>query len=195
METSELIINEHYWNFFDKENLRTELFLVPNFDILNNFRLPSKIFIRNLGLLLKKNDQDKRALYGIEIKANGSSRSSRIPLVRYATMNQSIWKVANNLSDFEKCIAELNQFEKFLKSSRENENMKLPLRVLVILSSEKEYTDQGEFTTFVKTKAKESMTHIISLEFLKQLIIQETGLEINNLLTTKELIHTMELIS
>lgn len=115
---NELIVNSSYKDFFlNPDAMRKDAFILPEVEKLNT--LESTRLTSALGLLLKNIDEKKDALYGIEIKSNGSERSSRIPLVRFTKESVSIWKIASGVNSLEKSATVLNDLLYFLKEQKD----------------------------------------------------------------------------
>ncbi len=189
LNTSKLILNESYWLLFNGEKKRTQEFVAPNIQELDPDKYTISQLTRNLALIMQNYDSDKTSLYGIEIKTNGSSRSSRIPLVRHSKNNQSIWRVVKDLKTFEKGIIELKDLNYYLGNTRANNALPLPFKVLVLVSPEAEYIN-NEYGKFITDKATESKIIVITLEFILNLISNSKKINFNNLFSNESIVLT-----
>lgn len=193
-KTVKLIVNDSYWSFFDNQTQRTQEFISPNIEQPEFNKLPTAILTRNIAMILHDVDTDKSAKYGIEIKTNGSSRSSRIPLVRYSKSSQSVWKVIKSLKDFEKGAIELKDLVYYLEKTRTDIELPLPHKVLVLTPPEGEYGNTSNAKFINDIAMKHTMT-VISLEYLQNLIkVGEKG-TLNELFSDQNSILTTQPIS
>lgn len=190
MKSTNLIVNESYWSFFESKTFRRQQFIVPEFKDLTRNKFSVAEFTRNIAILMKEKDRDKDALYGLEIKTNGSSRSSRIPMVRYSLVNQSIWKIIFDLKGIEKGIVELNELLYFLKKTSPNKQECLPSKVLLVVWPEADYTGEGKYGKFVISKVEEGEIILISLEFLTDLFLFNKSIDFNPLLSSDKSVIT-----
>ena len=138
MDKVNLVINESYWQFFTKTSLKEQTFLLNTRDTMKKGSKVSDVTI-NLAGRLKSKDLNNEAIYGVEIKTNGSSRTSRIPLVRYTKNNQTIFKIIRNLKEVDKGIVYLKKLEYYLRASRTGKTLNLPEKAIVVLSDEGAY--------------------------------------------------------
>lgn len=195
MGKTNLIINESFWKLNEDEEFKNQEFLYPEITDIDKDNFTVQEFTRNLGCILKTKDKNSLTKYGVEIRSNGSSRSSRIPLVRISTQNQSIWKVITSLKDVEKGIIELNDLVYFLKKYRPNDSLSLPTKVLVVTSPESEYTNNSEYGKFIIEKVEKGIIILISLEFIKNLLHSGKLIDLDSLLIDKKSILTREPIN
>lgn len=190
METAKLIINESYWHLFEGEQLKTQSFIVPKVETLSSSNLSVAEYTRNLCLILQDKDEDKLTKYGIEIKTNGSSRPSRIPLVRLNKSSQSIWKVSSSLKDVEKTVTALNEHIYYLKKSMLDQTLPLPNKVFFANFSESEYTDNGEFSDFVKKQVQDYDLIWITADFIASLFETDKIFDLDSIFSKNKSIHT-----
>lgn len=189
LNSAKLIINESYWLLFNEGEKRTQEFVVPNIQELNSDKHTVSQLTRNLALIMQNYDCDKTSAYGIEIKTNGSSRSSRIPLVRCSKNNQSIWRIVKDLKMFEKGIVELKDLNYYLRNTRINNKLPLPLMVLVLAAPESEYIN-NKYGEFITRKATESKIIVITLEFIQNLIGNDKTVNFNDLFSNESTVLT-----
>ena len=192
MKTSQLIINESYWSLFESKKFRTQSFIVPEINTVNTNNLSVVEYTRNLCLLLQKKDRNKSAKYGIEVKTNGSSRSSRIPLVRHSKSSQSIWKISYKLRGVEKTIIELNELIYYLKKSRLNHELPLPYAVLFANFDEVEYTNNGKFSDYVKKQVQDNNIIWISSDFIRSIFENNKLVDLDSILSENKSVYTKE---
>lgn len=187
MQTQQLIINESYWSLFEPGNFKIQEFLVED---LNDSDTTAQI-TRNLALFLKNHDTDNNSVYGLEIKTNGSDRSSRIPLVRITPENQTIWKVVKTVQDVDKALLDLQDLIYYLQNTRKNESP-LPQKVLIVASDESRYLDDEVMSNYVKRKVEESGVIWISLPFIKNFFLLNDRYSVNKLLVKSGAIFTLQ---
>ena len=133
----EIINNASYKDFFIKDaTFRKDQFINPPKDEYH--KIDNNSLTKVIGFGLQQRDKDIDALYGIEIKCNGSSRSGRIPLLRVSEKSVSIWKVASRVEDLEKAIIALEEIYYFLEKHNEI-SYRLPFKVVVLRDSEARY--------------------------------------------------------
>jgi acyl-CoA thioesterase len=82
--------------------MRRDSFISPELNTIQ--KLENSHLTRSLALFLQNIDKKEGVIYGVEIKSNGSERSSRIPLVRFSDESVSIWKIASNIESVEKKV-------------------------------------------------------------------------------------------
>jgi len=189
MDKLSLVVNESYWNFFKNVKLKEQSFLVNTSDA---FKVGPKVYetTRNIAGLFKSKDLDKYAVYGIEIKTNGSSRSSRIPLVRYTKNNQTIFKIVKELEDIDGAVVYLEKLIYYLKASIKDRSFGLPLKAIILLSDEAEYLEDKPMKNYVIEKVNQSGVIWFSATFLDSLLSSESKININNLLEKEGKIYT-----
>lgn len=189
LNSAKLIINESYWLLFNEGEKRTQEFVVPNIQELNSDNHTVSQLTRNLALIMQDYDNDKTSSYGIEVKTNGSSRSSRIPLVRFSRNNQSIWRIVKDIKMFEKGIVELKDLNYYLSNTRINNKLPLPLMVLVLAAPEAEYIN-NKYGEFITKKATESKIIVMTLEFIQNLIGSNKNVNFNDLFSNQSTVLT-----
>lgn len=192
METSKIIVNESYWHLLENRELRTSSFIVPELNALDSISTSVNESTKNLCLLMQKHDINTNSLYGIEIKTNGSSRSGRIPLIRVAVETQSIWKISQNLKSVEKTILDLDKLIYYLNKSRTDENSPLPYKVIFCQFDEKEYTNNGSYSNYVKDLVEKTGVIWISAKFLQEYFVLEKRVDIDSLIQKEKAIFTKE---
>lgn len=190
MKTAKLIINESYWYLFEESQYKTQSFIVPEIESLNTKDLSNAEYTRNLCLILQDRDKDKLTKYGIEIKTNGSSRPSRIPLVRLNKHSQSIWKVSSSLKDVEKTVTGLNDHVYYLNKSRIDKNLQLPSKVLFANFSESEYANNSEFNDFVKKQVQDNDLVWITADFITSLFETDKIFDLDSIVSKNKSIYT-----
>ena len=162
-----LIVNASYKDLFSNQlNIREDSFIFPKIDDMD--KMENSLFTRSIALLMKNIDDNELVKYGVEIKSNGSERSSRIPLVRISAETSSIWKVVGDLSSLEKAVVILNDLYSFL-NDHSNGIYKLPKKV-IILKDSTFVSKNSDYTNFVKSIADTNNITIISFDFLKGII-------------------------
>jgi hypothetical protein len=163
-------------------NMRRDAFVEPTIDELDS--LENTHLIRSLGLLLKGIDENKSAIYGIEIKSNGSERSSRIPLVRSSDRSISIWKITNNVDSLEKSVVVLNDLFNFLKEHSEN-LYTLPKKVIVLKNA---LSNKNNFdcSNFIENVVSKNDIKLISFDFLKSYIQKKKSINLDSILERSE---------
>jgi len=189
MEKLNFVINASYWDFFTNAKLTEQTFLVDTQDVFRG-DLRSYEKIRNIAGFFKSKDLDKYAVYGMEIKTNGSSRSSRIPLVRYTKKNQVIFKVVNGLEDVDNAIVYLEKLIYHLSESIKDRSFSLPLKSIIILSDEKEYLGDDNMKKYVIEKVKDSQVIWLSANFLESSLSSKSKINMNKLLEKEAKIYT-----
>lgn len=189
MEKLNLIVNASYWDFFTNAKLSEQTFLVNTEDAFSSGYRTYEM-TRNIAGLFKSKDLDKHAVYGIEIKTNGSSRSSRIPLVRYTKKSQVIFKVVKDLEDVDNAIIYLEKLMYHLGESIRVKSFSLPLKAIIILSDETEYLEDINMKKYVMGKVNDSRVIWFSVNFLESLFSSESKVDVNNLLGKEAKIYT-----
>lgn len=179
--TKELVINSSFKDFFlNPAAMRRDVFIEPAIDDLDN--LENTHLTRSLALSLKDIDTNKSTIYGVEIKSNGSERSSRIPLVRCSEESISIWKITNNIDSLEKSVIVLNDLFNFLKEHSEN-SYPLPKKVIVLKGKEVLFSNKdSEYSNFVENIVLKNDIKLISLDFLKSYIKQNKSIDLDEIL-------------
>lgn len=193
LNTTRLIINDSYWSLFDEKKYRTQEFLSPSISEINLEQQTIMQLTRKLALIMKHFDADEKSKYGIEIKTNGSSRSSRIPMVRHTITNQSIWRVVKDIKGIEKGIIELKDLTYYLIQTRTNSGLALPTKVLLLAFPEIAFIN-NEHGKYVIDKAEESQTIIISIEFIRNVLSSNDIVNFNDLLFNNNSVITTESI-
>ena len=190
MDKVNLVINESYWQFFTKTSLKEQTFLLNTRDTMKKGSKVSDVTI-NLAGRLKSKDLNNEAIYGVEIKTNGSSRTSRIPLVRYTKNNQTIFKIIRNLKEVDKGIVYLKKLEYYLRASRTGKTLNLPEKAIVVLSDEGAYIKDKIMKEYVFKAIKENNIIWLSADFLEQLFSSTGEIDFDGLLTSGK-IYTKE---
>lgn len=163
-----LVVNASYKDLPLGPNLPRETFILPGLEEIEV--LENSSLTRALALHLQSKDQTPNVLYGIEIKSNGSERSSRIPLVRVSEATASIWKIGTGIKSLQKAAVALNDLVSFL-NSHANEGQLSPKKVLVLKEDEALYIkENSEYHRFVSDIVRENNLHLFSLKFIKELI-------------------------
>jgi hypothetical protein len=193
MERVCLITNASYWAFFDVEDLKEQEFWADTKNIFSSDYDTNKMAI-NLASALKLKDMNNHAIYGIEIKTNGSSRSSRIPLVRYTKDNQIIFKIIRNLKEVDDGINYLKKLVHELELSCGKKVLPLPSIGLVILSDEKDYVNNDVLKKYVIEKVNKNKVIWFSVTFLETLFAATGKKELDKLLEGNTKIYTNEMI-
>jgi|GEM_PF-2964974 len=175
----EIINNASYKDFFNKEAaFRKDQFINPPSDEYQ--KLDNNGLTKVIGFGLQKRDKDSNALYGIEIKCNGSSRSGRIPLLRVSENSASIWKVASKVEDLEKAVVALEELYYFLENHNEI-SYRLPFKVVVLRDSETRYASpMSPDYNFVNKLVKESKIVLLSFELLKRLFSEDIAIDVDS---------------
>lgn len=189
MEKLNLIINASYWDFFTNAKLSEQTFLVNTDDAFSSGFGTSEI-TRDIAGLFKSKDLNKNAMYGIEIKTNGGSRSSRIPLVRYTKKSQVIFKVVKDLGDVDNAIIYLEKLVYHLSESIKDKSLSLPLKALIILSDEKEYLEYTNMKKYVVEKVNNNRIIWFSINFLQAVFSFGSKVDVDNLLREEAKIYT-----
>jgi hypothetical protein len=182
---NELIVNSSYKDFFvTPETMRRDSFILPKIADLSS--LENSQLTRSLALYLQNIDIGNGLIYGIEIKSNGSERSSRIPLVRFSDKSVSIWKVASGIESIEKAVITLNDLYYFLKE-HSNNSYKLPKKIIVLKCDESLFiNNNSEYKNYIdKTILKNDLT-IISFAFLKAFIEEYKSIDLDTIISNEE---------
>lgn len=185
----EIITNESYKNLFEqnrgfhKDQYPTSQ--SEEYDALDNNGLT-----KALAVLFQKRDFDRQALYGIEIKSNGSSRSGRIPLVRVSGRESSIWKVSSKVEDLQKTVTALNELVYFLEKHNDQGYL-IPLKVIILRGNENYYATQNSpHYKFVNDLIGKSGAILFSLQFIKNLLAGSNHVNLNSYLQTGKIFTT-----
>ncbi len=190
MEKVRLVVNESYWNLFSGKDFRNQDFIIPSVNNLKKEQSMSTI-TRDMGLIFQNLDIDCSAVYGIEIKTNGSSRSARIPLMRYTKNNQTIWKFIKDIKSMDKGIVDLEELEYHLKSSLHENNFPLPYKVLVLLEPENKYVSNALLSDYIKNKVAQTKIIFISFDFIKGLLVSKIKLNFDDFLSEEGIVYTV----
>lgn len=185
-----LFVNESFWNLFEGKGKKQQEFIEPKVRELSETVSNNSVFTRKLAMLLQSQESNRNAVYGIEIRANGGGRSSRIPLARVSKDSWSIWKFVKNLKDVDKGVAELENLIYYLKHSLGERQYPLPTKILIIGSNEIEYGEGSEFNEYIKRKVEESGVILFSLDFIQSILSGDAKLEIDKLLNNEGTIFT-----
>lgn len=185
LNKNELVVNSSYKDFFiDPARMRRDIFIDPTVDELDT--LENNHLTRSLALLLNGVDQNESTVYGIEIKSNGSERSSRIPLVRYSKESVSIWKITNSIDSLEKSVIVLNDLFNFLKEHSED-SYPLPKKVIVLKDDKLLFLSKdSEYSSFVENIVFKNDIKLISLDFIKSFIKQNKSINLDEILEKSE---------
>lgn len=162
-----LVVNASYKDLFSEiVSNREDFFIFPEIEDLD--AMENAVLTRSTALLLAEIDSAKGAKYGVEIKSNGSERSSRIPLVRISEKSASIWKIASDISSLEKTVVVLNDLFYFLK---DHSDSKYPLpEKVIILKDSKFVLPDSDYMDFAEDLARLNNIFIFSFDFLKNKI-------------------------
>jgi hypothetical protein len=165
----ELVVNASYKDFFINPQLMPRSsFIFPMVEELQEMENTS--LTRSLALFLKQIDSNSSAQYGIEIKTNGSERSSRIPLVRTSDTTSSIWKVTSNVNSLEKAVVVLNELLYFLEEHK-NDQYRLPKKVLILKEGEELFSSiDSKYYSFVKDLVVTNDLFLFSFDYLDKKI-------------------------
>ncbi len=179
--TKELVVNSSFKDFFlNPAIMRRDIFIEPTMDDLDN--LENTHLTRSLALLLKDIDTGESVVYGVEIKSNGSERSSRIPLVRRSKESVSIWKITNSIDSLEKSVIVINDLFNFLKEHSEG-SYPLPQKVIVLKEKETLFSSKdSEYSNFVENIVSKNDIKLISFDFLKSYIKQSKPVDLDEIL-------------
>ncbi len=189
MKSQQLIVNESYWSFFKDQNFRSQEFLVEEL----NEKESIVNLTKNIAIFMKLHDNDSNVIYGIEIKTNGSERSSRIPLVRFTTNNQSIFKVVKTLQDVDKALIDLQDLIYYLQNTKSGQ-YSLPKKVLITTFDEENYIDDPAMKEYIKRKIEESGVIWLSLFFLRSIFSVVDKSDLNKLFLKEGAIFTAKAI-
>ena len=178
-ESSRIVTNESYKDLFKQDKgFNQDQYPIPQpeeYDILDNNNLT-----KALALFFQKQDSNRQAFYGIEIKSNGGSRSNRIPLVRVAGKKSSIWKISSKIEDLEKTILALDKLVYFLKNNND-QDYPIPLKIVVLRDNENCYaTPSSPHYRFVKDITKKSGVILFSFQFIKNLIENKSLVDLDS---------------
>lgn len=185
LKDNELIVNASYKDFFTHPDLmRRDAFIKPNLSELDT--LENAHLTRSLALLLRDIDTNKSSVYGIEIKSNGSERSSRIPLVRCSKKSISIWKITNSIDSLEKSVIALSDLINFLKEQSET-LYPLPKKILVLKDNELLFSKKdSEYSNFVDNIASKHDIKLFSFEFIKSYIMENKPINLDEIIERSE---------
>jgi len=180
-----IITNASYKDFFENNQKFNNIqYPIPSFkeyETLDNNNL-----IRALGLSFQKKDSNHQALYGLEIKIDGGSRSGRIPLVRVIKENlkPSIWKVSSKIEDLQKTVVALGKLVYFIEKYND-QKYPIPLKVIILRDREDYYaTQDSPYYKFVHNLIEESGCVLFSLQFIKNLLTNNEPIDLNQYLQT-----------
>jgi len=185
----EVIVNTSYKDFFsDSQKFRSAQY--PTSSLTELEALDNNALTKALALLLQDCDSDRNALYGVEIKSNGSSRSGRIPLVRVAKNNPSIWKISSRVEDLQKTVTALDKLTYFLKKHN-NQGYPMPLKVVVLRDDESYYATQNSpHYKFLRDLVEKSEAILFSLQFIKNLLANSNPADLNSYLQKTGVVFT-----
>ncbi len=187
MNRAKLISNESYWDLFlNKQFTEQEYFSLEELGMNKNNKMSISKITRLLALTLKDKDKDNFAKYCLEIKTNGSSRSARIPLVRFSNQSQSIWKVIRSLREMERGILDLQDLEYHLKHSLGERKLSMPKKILIILEDKSEKMKETEILEYVKDKSSDANVLCISLEFICKYLNSKEIVDLDKIILDKK---------
>ena len=156
---------------------------------LKKASLPIEELTRSIALSLQNKDLDTEAIYGLEIQSNGSSRSSRIPIVRVSNGISTIWKVIKRLEDVDKGVATLNKLVYFLGET--GSGVVIPRKVLVVIDDENRYgKNELRNNKYVNQVVQKEELIWFSLDFLFYLLRKGGRVDFNKLLSRSGAIFT-----
>lgn len=192
VKENELVINSSYKDFFlNPDTMRKDSFIIPEINEL--YDLENSHLTRSLALFLKNIDEDPSVIYGIEIKSNGSERSSRIPLVRFSKDITSICKIASGIKSLEKSVTVLNDLFYFLKE-HSNGYYELPQKILILKEDESLYSKENSpYKSFVENIIVKNDIKLISFDFLIFYIKNNKKINFKMLLSDNNIITTANL--
>lgn len=190
IKSNELIVNASYRDFFahaaDIPRVQYPTSTLEELDVLK-----SVSFSAALALFLQNCDADNRSIYGIEIKANGGSRSGRIPLVRVSGKNASIWKISSAIEDLEKTATILDGLVYFL-DEHNDVGYSIPSKVVVLRGGEDRFAISGSVHyQFVRDMAQRYDLTIFSLEFIKRILSGVEAIDLDYFLLKRNYLFTV----
>lgn len=194
LNKNNLVVNSSYRDFFiNPAVMRRDDFIIPDLNSLE--KLENSHLTRAIALFLQNIDTNKSSIYGVEIKSNGSERSSRIPLVRFSEESVSIWKIASDIESVDKTVTVLNDLFYFLKD-HSNNSYKLPTKVLVIMGKESLFnSDDSKYKNYIEKVILKNDITIISFDFLLAYIKLNKSIDIEKILLneSKKIFTTLDL--
>lgn len=184
----DLIVNESYWNFSIQNKLREQQFLV---DIDDAFNINNKLTETTINIAgaLKSKDGDEGALYGIEIKPNGSSRAARIPLVRHSRKTQTIFKIIRDVRDLDNAIVYLRNLLYHMSNYSKGKDQALPKAAVIMLSEESGYLNKISMRGYLVKKANENDILLISAGFLERFLSSGEKVDIDKVLSKSTVVY------
>ncbi len=178
----DLIINASYKDFFiSPQSMRVDSFIFPNIEALVD--MENSVLTRSMALFLKLIDSNKSVKYGIEIKTNGSERSSRIPLVRISNTSSSIWKITSKIISLEKTIVVLNELLYFLEEHA-NKQYVLPKKILILKEDESLFSDKNsKYHNFVNNLVESNDLFLFSFDYLNKKIKNNEVIDFDSIIS------------
>jgi hypothetical protein len=173
--------------------MRRDSFISPELNTIQ--KLENSHLTRSLALFLQNIDKKEGVIYGVEIKSNGSERSSRIPLVRFSDESVSIWKIASNIESVEKTVTVLNDLFYFLKD-HSDESYKLPMKVLVLMGEESLFNNNdSKYKSYLEKIIAKNNILIISFDFLQSYLQSNQAIDMEKILSyeNKKILTTLDL--
>jgi hypothetical protein len=182
----ELIVNASYKDFFlSPQLMRSDSFIFPNIEELA--AMENRVLTRSIALFLKHIDSNISARYGIEIKTNGSERSSRIPLVRISGVTSSIWKITSKINSLEKAVVVLNELLYFLEEYN-NGRYGLPKKVLILKEDETLFAKkESKYYQFVNDLIVSNDLFLFSFDYLNKKIKDGESVNFDSLVSQDNL--------
>lgn len=194
LNKNDLVVNSSYKDFFINPTLmRRDSFISPELNTIQ--KLENSHLTRSLALFLQNIDKKEGVIYGVEIKSNGSERSSRIPLVRFSDESVSIWKIASNIESVEKTVTVLNDLFYFLKD-HSDESYKLPMKVLVLMGEESLFNNNdSKYKSYLEKIIAKNNILIISFDFLQSYLQSNQAIDMEKILSyeNKKILTTLDL--
>jgi hypothetical protein len=182
----ELIINSSYRDFFlSPQTMRRDVFIFPNIEELED--MENSVLTRSMALFLKQIDLNKSAQYGIEIKTNGSERSSRIPLVRTSSTTSSIWKITSKINSLEKAVVILNELLYFLEEHVDGQ-YNLPNKILILKGDEDLFIDKdSKYYEFVNDLVTSNDLFLFSFDYLNKKIKSNDPIDFDSIISNNNI--------
>lgn len=194
LNKNDLVVNSSYRDFFiNPAVMRRDSFIPPELNTIQ--KLENSHLTRSLALFLQNIDKKEGVIYGVEIKSNGSERSSRIPLVRFSDESVSIWKIASNIESVEKAVTVLNDLFYFLKD-HSDESYKLPMKVLVLMEEESLFNNNdSKYKSYLEKIIAKNNILIISFDFLQSYLQSNQAIDMEKILSyeNKKIFTTLDL--
>ncbi len=191
-EFESIITNVAFKDLFNNsQGLRKDFYAISPLSEFN--KLNNNDLTRTLASMLQEKDSNRLAVYGLEIKSNGSSRSNRIPLVRVSGKKSSIWKIASRIEDLEKTTTTLDNLYYFLRTHNKVGYL-LPIKVIVLRADESSYLDRSSTNyLFVKELVKKTGVILFSLRFLANLFAKNEHIAFDQYLNSSGNMYTVNL--